>query len=130
MKNILILSGLYNRNVLNYIKKHKNNYAVLFCFIDIISMELLKREFDIKMYYDFETIIQDINNYNIIDLYTKYKYITPNKIFKKPLFKNPSIKIITDKNYFTWIDYYTDKYNIFVFNSPVKDFNIPLEIKL
>lgn len=130
MENILILSGLYNRNVLNYIKKHKNNYTVLFCFIDIISMELLKREFDIKMYYDFETIIQDINKYNIIDLYTKYKYITPNKIFKKPFFKNPAIKTITDKNYFTWIDYYTNKYNVFVFNSPVKDFNIPLEIKL
>ena len=69
MTDLLLIESYYNNNINeDIINKYKDN--ILFCYIDHYNMNYIINKFELKIYYKFFDILENINNYNIINYYT------------------------------------------------------------
>jgi hypothetical protein len=122
--NLLQVSFMYNKDVLNYINNH-NNINILFSFIDYIDINtfLSKNKSKIDKYYSLTSIINN-ENINIIDYYYNYKYVNYNYKYKNlNCIHCNKVKLINTNQYFTWNDFYNNNDTLFIFKGSIKEWN-------
>lgn len=118
MTDLLLIESYYNNNINeDIINKYKDN--ILFCYIDYYNMNYIINKFELKIYYKFFDILENINNYNIINYYTN------DFINRLHIVKNKSNKVIiyNSDNRLTWLDYYNSK-NTSIFKVGSYEWNI------
>lgn len=103
MTDLLLIESYYNNHITkNIINKYKDN--ILFCYIDYYNMKYIVDKFELKLYYKFFDILENINNYNIINYYTND---FTNKLI---IIRNKSnrIKLYNSDIRLTWLNYYNN----------------------